>query len=116
MEGIEVQVVAIDCDYARHLLVNYVSKTRLIFKKITDANNIGNSGNLWILIFLSRIAETKPKLNTTLRWFTRNASTKNSLGQNRQIIIALTASASPHHFNSQAAKKPMIARAAKGEV
>mgnify|MGYP005815797889 CR=1 FL=1 len=30
-------------------------------------------------------------------------------GQIRQIVIALTASAPPHHFNSQAAQKPIIA-------
>jgi len=36
---------AIDCDYACHLLANYISKARLIFKKITDANKMGIPGS-----------------------------------------------------------------------
>ena len=100
---------AIDCDYACHLLVNYISKARLIFKKITDANKMGIPGSRCKLIFFSRIADTRPKPNTTIRWVARNAKIKISLGHIRQTVMALTASAPPHHFNSHAAQKPMIA-------
>jgi hypothetical protein len=67
------------------------------------------------MIFCSRTIETNPEAITTNRWITRNDMIKEIPGQIRQIVIALTASAPPHHFNSQAAQKPMIAKAESGE-
>jgi len=79
------------------------------------SNSRGNPGILCNLIDSSFINDLINKQNATMTCTHKNERRKTGLGWIRLRVIAAVASAPPHHFNSQAAQKPMIARAESGE-
>ena len=80
------------------------------------SNSKGNPGTLCTLTDFPLIKDLINKTIVTIICTPRNAKINISLGHIKQTVMALTASAPPHHLNSHAAQKPMIARVAKGEV